>query len=180
MADSEFTFLGDALWLDFVNTGRSGPADDGDVLPDAASYRRWAAARRLRHDGSAATFADIRAFRDKLTTLAQALQAGRRPGGTAIEAINAVLASAPGRQQLVRTAGAWQLGFAFPGAPRALVAVAQSAASTLSDPLVAVRTCAAGGCSLFFTDSTPTASRRFCRSSCGRSRFVERRRGLLR
>ena len=46
MADPEFILLGDALWLDFVNTARGrGPVTDR--LPDAAAYHRWTKATRI-------------------------------------------------------------------------------------------------------------------------------------
>ena len=52
---------------------------------------------------------------------------------------------------------------------------------TLAEPLVYVRRCAGEGCSLFFTDDSPTQSRRWCNAAvCGREVRVERRRGLLR
>ena len=58
---------------------------------------------------------------------------------------------------------------------------AQSAAATLASPLLYVRRCAGEGCSLFFTDDSPTQSRRWCSMAvCGREVRIERRRGLLR
>jgi predicted RNA-binding Zn ribbon-like protein len=62
-----------------------------------------------------------------------------------------------------------------------LEAIAQSAAANLADPLLFVRRCAGETCSLFFTDDSPTQSRRWCTPSvCGREVRIERRRGLLR
>ena len=42
MEHPEFTLLGDAVWLDFVNTARGRTADPPDLLPDAAAFARWA------------------------------------------------------------------------------------------------------------------------------------------
>ena len=39
MAESEFTLLGDALWLDFVNTARGRTAPPPDLLPDERCHR---------------------------------------------------------------------------------------------------------------------------------------------
>jgi predicted RNA-binding Zn ribbon-like protein len=62
-----------------------------------------------------------------------------------------------------------------------LEAIAQSAATSLADPLLFVRRCVGEGCSLFFTDDSPNQSRRWCNATvCGRETRVERRRGLLR
>ena len=34
MSESEFTLLGDAVWLDFVNTARGRVSSPPDLLPD--------------------------------------------------------------------------------------------------------------------------------------------------
>ncbi|HET8649811.1 MAG TPA: CGNR zinc finger domain-containing protein [Gemmatimonadales bacterium] len=180
MADPEFLFLGDALWLDFVNTRQRAPAEPIDRLPDAAAYRRWTAARRLRHDGSSSAFRDVLQLRTRLESLADALAAGRRPPSAVVEAINTILSSAPGHQCLTRVGGSWQVRFSFPTPPTAVVAIVQSAAATLADSQGQVRRCASERCGLFLLDDSLTQSRRFCRASCGGSRFVERRRGILR
>lgn len=180
MPDPEFLFLGDALWLDFINTRQREPAEPIDRLPDAAAYRRWTAARRLRHDGSPGSFPGILKLRTRLESLADALAAGQRPPSATIEAINDLLGGAPGHQRLTRVGGSWQLRFSFPAPPAALIAIAESAAATMADPQSQVRRCASDRCGLFLLDDSATQSRRFCRASCGGSRFVERRRGILR
>ena len=40
IADPEFTLLGDALWLDFVNTKLTAPGNH-DLMQDVAASPRW-------------------------------------------------------------------------------------------------------------------------------------------
>jgi len=181
MPDQEFTLLGDACWLDFVNTarGRADPAPD--LLPDPAAYHRWTKAEKLVSDVDRVPFADILAFRRQSAMLASALAGGRQPPAPAVAAINAVLTREAGRERLVRSGGAWRLCF-LPDQPgAALTVVARSAAATLGNPARAVRQCSGTPCSLFFLDTSPTQSRRWCSAAvCGGRGRIERRRGLLR
>jgi predicted RNA-binding Zn ribbon-like protein len=181
MVVTEFTLLGDALWLDFVNSARGRILSPPDLLPNATAYQRWARIQHLEMEPEADAFARARQFRAGLTTLAEALHAGLQPPGGVIEAINQQLARSPGIHQLTRESGEWRLRFAASRPLTALDAIAQSAARTLADPLVTVRRCASQTCSVFFTDGSPTRSRRWCDPSiCGRHTRVERRRGSLR
>jgi predicted RNA-binding Zn ribbon-like protein len=178
---SEFTLLGDAIWLDFVNTAQGRCPSPPDLLPDEAAVLRWAEAQRLYLDGDRPSLRDALDLRERLTALAEALDAGLQPPAGSISAINSHLAREQGCHQLIRTSGAWRLRFSALRRAPVLQAIAQSAADTLADPLLFVRRCAGQGCSLFFTDSSPNQSRRWCSASvCGREMRVERRRGLLR
>ena len=180
MASPEFTLLGDAVWLDFVNSSRGRAASPPDLLPDAEAYRRWSRVQRLDPDDGA-PFDLVRAFRQHLTALAEALNAGVQPPGGSIAAINAQLAQCAGSHQLTRINGSWRLRFAPARTLRSLEAIARSAAATLADPATVVRRCAGEACSLFFADATPTHSRRWCDTAvCGAGARVERRRGLAR
>lgn len=177
MTTSEFTLLGDAVWLDFVNSARGREPATPDLLPDADAYARWSLAQQL-DPGSDLPFAQVRAFRDQLTQLAEALHAGLQPPSAAITAINAHLARCAGSHQLTRVNGGWRLRFAPTRPLRALEAIARSAAATLADQAATVRRCAGATCSLFFTDPTPHGSRRWCDPAvCGANGRVERRRG---
>ncbi len=175
MPDEEFLLLGDALWLEFVNTLAALARPDG--LPDPAAYLRWTKAVRLDPPRDAAAFDDACRFRDQLLTLARALDGSRKPPSSAIEAINVRLAVLEGREQLVRVGGAWQVRFAPARPPSALEAIARSAAETLANPLAFVRLCANPECGLFVVDDSPHQDRRWCsRSRCGLGGRVERRR----
>jgi len=175
MADPEFILLGDALWLDFINTTTSQAGVD--ALPDPAAYRRWCKAVRAAPPDEPEAYPEAVALRSHLVELARAIDQDRRaPSGT-IAAINDLLQQVDGRQQLVRIGGAWQLRFA-PGRPAlALEAVAQSAAQTLADPRVQIRQCVGQNCRLFFSDDSLTQARRWCSGQrCGRTGKIERRR----
>ena len=181
MTEPEFTLLGDALWLDFINTARGrGPAPP-DLLTDEAALLRWSAAQSIDLNGGPPLLSVALQLRERLTALAEALHAGLQPPTASIAAINEQLAQEGGCHQLTRISGEWQLRFAPGRRPQILQAIAQSAAATLSDSLRFVRRCAGEGCSLFFSDDSPNQSRRWCNVAiCGREIKVERRRGLLR
>lgn len=180
MPDAEFTLLGDACWLDFVNTARGRSAEPPDVLPDPAAYHRWTRAQKLVSDVEEIAFANILAFRRQLSALADALSDGRQAPGSAVAAVNAMLARHAGHEQLVRTSGRWSVRLAPERPLLALEVVARSAAATLADATRTVRRCAAEPCSLLFLDSSTTQSRRWCSQVCGGRGRIERRRGLLR
>jgi predicted RNA-binding Zn ribbon-like protein len=181
MAHSEFTFLGDAVWLDFVNSARGREPDPPDLMPDAAAFERWACALHLGADGRETPFGAVRRFRDQLTELAEALHLGLQLPAAAIEAVNDVLSRTPGNHQLTRISGEWRLRFAPARMLTAVETIARSAAATLADPQVAVRRCVGQSCTLFFTDASPNRSRLWCSPAfCGRHARIERRRGLLR
>jgi predicted RNA-binding Zn ribbon-like protein len=180
MAHPEFTLLGDAVWLDFINSSRGRTFSPPDLLPDAEAYGRWSRALHLDPDDGA-SFTLVRAFREQLTAVAEALHAGIQPPGIAIAAINSQLARCAGSHQLTRIGGSWRLRFAPSRSLSAIEAIARSAAATLADPATMVRRCAGETCSLFFADDTQTQGRRWCDPMlCGQNGRVERRRGLLR
>jgi predicted RNA-binding Zn ribbon-like protein len=180
MPPSEFTLLGDAVWLDFVNSARGRDPLPPDLLSDPDAYARWSLAQQLE-PGPDVGFEAVRTFRHHLTRLAEALASGLHAPVGAVAAINGHLDQCTGRYQLTRVNGSWRLRFAPARSPRALEAIARSAAATLADHAAIVRRCAGETCSLFFTDATPTQSRRWCDPAiCGLAGRVERRRGLLR
>jgi predicted RNA-binding Zn ribbon-like protein len=177
----EFTLLGDALWLDFINTARGRSSNPPDLLPDDAAVLRWASSQQLDINGGAPPVVQLHGFRDRLSALAEALNAGLQPPAGSIAAINEHLAQGEGCHQLTRVSGEWRLRFTPERRPSMLEAIAQSAAASLSDTVRLVRRCAAPSCSLFFIDDSPNQSRRWCSAAvCGCQSQVERRRGLFR
>jgi predicted RNA-binding Zn ribbon-like protein len=180
MAHPEFTLLGDAVWLDFVNSAGGQPPSPSDRFPDAAAFARWADAQRLGPVNGAPPFPAVLQFRQQLTGLAEALDAGLQPPAGAVAAINSILAGSTGSHQLIRVGGEWRLRFAPSQSLGPLEAIARSAAATLADPGVAVRRCARQSCSLYFADSSPNRSRLWCAAACGANQRVERRRGARR
>ena len=176
MATPEFTLLGDAVWLDFVNSARGRDPSPPDLLPDADAYTRWSHAQEL-DPALDVTFDLVRRFREQLTEMAEALHVGVQPPGRVVATINTHLGRCTGSHQLTRVNGSWRLRFAPSRPLRALEAIARSAAVTLADRAAVVRRCAGETCTLFFTDQTSTGSRRWCDpDTCGRGAVVERRR----
>jgi predicted RNA-binding Zn ribbon-like protein len=181
MALDEFTLLGDALWLDFVNSARGRIPAPPDRFPDLAAFARWCGLHHLDFADEHPPLGEVLDLRARLTDLAEALHAGLQPPAGAIAALNRQLARSAGSHQLTRVAGEWRLRFAPTRPLAALEAIARSAAATLAETRTAVRRCAGETCSLFFTDDSPTESRRWCVAElCGRDARVERRRGLRR
>src|SRR3954471_22719716 len=142
MTEVEFTLLGDAIWLDFVNTARGRTTPPPDLLSDDAALLRWTLAQRLHPDGERPALAGALRLRERLTALAEALHGGLQPPAGSIAAINEQLARGDGCHQLTRVGGEWQLRFAPSQRPGILEAIAQSAASSLADPQRFVRRCA--------------------------------------
>jgi predicted RNA-binding Zn ribbon-like protein len=175
-AAQPFIILGDAIWIDFVNTARgTGPV--ADRLVDHAAYLQWTRLEKLPPDDPPVPFTDILEFRDRLTGLARAVSAGKQAPASAIHAINAILAQGSGYHQLTRVQGSWRTVFTPVRAATALDAVARSAALTLSDPEAVIRQCSGPQCTLYFIDSSPNHSRRWCSgATCGKQLRVERRR----
>jgi predicted RNA-binding Zn ribbon-like protein len=173
MPDPEFLLLGDALWLEFVNTARPGT----ETLPDAASFLRWTKAVQLDTSRNAESFPQVRKFRDQLVALAEALEGRRLPPASIMEGINSRIAGIEGREQLVRIGGAWRMRFAPGRSPNALEAIAHSAAVTLASPHASIRLCANRDCGLYLVDDSVSQSRRWCsRARCGHGTRIERRR----
>src|SRR5689334_18785902 len=112
MPPAAFILLGDALWLDFVNTARGRTSHCPDLLPDADAYAAWCALQRLEPGADSTPFAQVLEVRERLTTLADALHEGRQLPGQAIAVLNQQLARSGGTQQLTRVAGDWRLHFA--------------------------------------------------------------------
>jgi predicted RNA-binding Zn ribbon-like protein len=179
--EPEFTLLGDALWLDFINTAQGRGGSPADLLPDAAAFIRWTSAQSMDLNGGPPPLPLALQLRERLTALAEALDAGLQPPPASIIAINEQLALSGGCHQLTRVSGEWQLRFAPERRWGVLQAIAQSAAASLADSLRLIRRCAGEGCSLFFSDDSANQSRRWCsQATCGGQIRVERRRGLLR
>jgi len=179
MPDPEFILLGDALWLDFVNTAGGRGPDITDRLPDSAAYHRWTKAEKLISDTDTVPFSRVLALRTTLATLADGLSNGRQAPASAVELLNEFLAQTSGCFQLTRTQGKWQTRFSPARPASATDAIAQSAARTLVHPTKQVYQCPGKGCSLFFIDDSTTQVRKWCSvEACGDWKVVERRRSL--
>jgi predicted RNA-binding Zn ribbon-like protein len=181
MALEEFILLGDALWLDFVNSARGRIAASPDRLSDPDAWARWSSLQHLNGAGDPVPFAQVLELRARLTELAEAMHDGRVAPPGVIAMLNEHLGRTAGRQQLTRVGGEWRIRFAPVHAPAPLEAIARSAAATLADGRTVVRRCAGENCSLLYTDDSADGSRRWCDAAeCGRDARIERRRGLRR
>ena len=179
MPDPEFILLGDALWLDFVNTGEGRTPDAPDRLPDLAAYHRWAKAQKLASDADIIPFGKLIDLRTTLAVLADVLTSGRQAPASAVEMINEFLAQAAGYFQLIRTQGKWQVQFTPGHSTLASDAIVLSAARSLADTHKVIQRCARDTCSLFFIDDSASQSRTWCSmEACGARNRTERRRSL--
>lgn len=170
-----FVLLGDALWLDLLNTARGRQPEPVDRLGTEARWLAWCDAVRL--PGTRADFPAALVLRNHLTDVATALARGAPPPSSGIRALNTELSRIPGTEQLVRVAGRWQLPFLPQAAPGCIASIARSAAESLSLSHSQVRVCAGPTCSLFLLDRSPQLTRRWCSPlHCGRGMRVERRR----
>lgn len=177
MSDPEFILLGDAVWIDFINTARGRQPDSPDGLPDPAAYHRWTKAQKLASDATDIPWDELVAFRARLLSAAAALAEDRQPSSSAIHDINRLLARTKGHHQLTRVRGAWQLAFTPHRPPLALEAVARSAALTLADAAARVRQCRAAPCTLYFVDRSAGHTRTWCSAdTAAHPARVERRR----
>lgn len=79
MPDPEFILLGDAVWVDFINTARGRTADPPDGLPDPAAYHRWTKASKLPSDALAHPWDEILGFRALLLSVAEAVAEDHQP-----------------------------------------------------------------------------------------------------
>jgi len=176
MVEQEFVILGDAIWIDFVNTARgTGPVLDR--LRSMESWKRWIDLEKLPPDAGTMELSEILELRERLAALAQSLSRERQAPSTSIHAINGVLAHSTGYHQLTRVRGSWRSVFtpARPATP--IDAIARSASNTLADPAAIVRQCSGVACTLYFIDVSANHSRRWCSSAtCGKQLRVERRR----
>src|SRR5512133_865626 len=98
----EFILLGDALWLDFVNSARGRIAASPDRLSDPDAWLRWSSLQHLDIASDPVPFPKILELRDRLTELAEALHDGRAAPAGVIAVLNEHLGRTAGRQQLTR------------------------------------------------------------------------------
>ena len=174
-----FLFLGEAIWLDLVNTVPPPLLlfHRPDSLADLEAANAWLRAAGLPPLDPRLGGAALLLLRAELIRLGDALAGGGRPPTSAVTAINSLLRNHEGRQQLTRIGGAWRLRFVPTASPGALEAVALSAAQSLADPLALVRRCIEPSCRCLFIDATSGHTRSWCREECRVVAGLERRRG---
>ena len=195
-----FAFIGERLWLDFVN---SDTARSLDALRDFDTLMSWLEAaalfdgergqgmrRRAREQpsGAAAALVDARRVRAALRALAErgTLTGGSdQVRGEALNEINRVLGRSAGTRRVERRGDGTYVrtfvpvGDAFAGL---MIPIVESAADALIlGELPRVRRCADARCLRVFYDSTKNGRRRWCdMATCGNRAKAARHRQKLR
>jgi predicted RNA-binding Zn ribbon-like protein len=197
-ARATFTFVGERLWLDFVNSEHS--TRNGDALYDFESLVQWLEAASIldgeraggirrraiqQPAGAAASLIDARRVRASLRTLAERGVVSERIRMEALGEINRVLGRSAGTRRVdLRTDGSFTRSFvpvgdAFAGL---VIPVVESAADALiAGELARVRRCADARCVRVFYDTTKNGRRRWCdMSTCGNRAKAARHREKIR
>jgi predicted RNA-binding Zn ribbon-like protein len=182
-----FAFLGERLWLDFVNTDDARRGSRVDLLRDFDALVRWLEGaavldgergggirrRALQQPaGATAALADARRIRAALRSLAERGMHVVEVRLNAVNEINRVLGRSAGTRRLeARGDGTFQRSFvpvgdAFAGL---MIPVVESAADALVlGELARVRRCADARCPRVFFDETKNGRRRWCdMATCG-------------
>ena len=194
---SAFAFVGERLWLDFVNT--DGGAHGADTIADFDGLVAWletavaldaerAATMRRRAvqqpSGATAALVDARRVRAALRSLAERGAAAAQVRLDALAEINRVLGRSAGTRRLeMRLDGTFARSFvpvgdAFAGL---MIPIVESAADALIlAELARVRRCADPRCARVFFDNTKNAARRWCdMATCGNRAKAARHRARL-
>lgn len=195
-----FVFVGDRLWLDFVNTeADAGTSPAGDVLRSFDALVGWLQAadvldieraqgmrRRAREQpaGAAAALADARRVRAALRLLAEWGASAERVRAEALGEINRVLGRSAGMRRLERRPdGTYARSFVTVGDAFAglMIPIADSAADALIEgELARVRRCAGPRCDRVFYDRTRNGARRWCdMATCGNRAKAARHRAVV-
>jgi predicted RNA-binding Zn ribbon-like protein len=182
-----FVFVGERLWLDFINTDDVRRGTRVDVLRDFEQLIRWLEAtsildgeraggirRRAQQQpaGATASLADARRIRASLRALAERGAQAAEVRTNALGEINRVLGRSAGTRRVEpRADGSFvrsfvPVGDAFAGL---MIPVVESAADALvTGELIRVRRCADVRCLHVFFDNTKNGRRRWCdMSTCG-------------
>lgn len=184
-------FVGERLWLDFVNSDRAliGQSKSTDALDDFDTYIGWLGAarvldgeraiamlRRAHQQPTAATAAlhEARRLRNVLRALAEGggTLGEQRAEAAAVSEINRILGRSAGSRRVEpRSDGGFVRSFVTVGDVFAglLVPVIESAADALvHDETARVHRCAAPRCGRVFYDASRNGKRRWCEmATCG-------------
>jgi len=198
MSDAAFIFVGERLWLDFINTDDMRRGVRIDLLRDFDGLLLWLAAARVLDSerlalmrrrgqqqpaGASASLVDARRIRAALRALAERGLALERARLDAITEINRVLGRSAGTRRVESQADGRFMRTFVPGGDAfagLMIPVVESAADSLiGAELPRVRRCLDSRCTRLFLDTTRNARRRWCdMATCGNrakaARFRER------
>lgn len=185
-----FVFLGDRLWLDFVNTDDTRRTDTVrrvDALRDFDLFIDWlqaagvldgeraAGIRRRAFQqpaGAAAALVDARRVRTTLRALAERVVPPAKARSDALGEINRILGRSAGTRRVEQRAdGTYARTFVTVGdafAGLMLPIVDSAADSLIAGELARVRRCSDPRCPHVFIDTTKNGRRRWCdMATCG-------------
>lgn len=161
--------------LEFLNTRELESGQPVDHLCGPADASGWFAEHGVVHAGHARAWSDVdlarvRAVRDALREVVDAVVEERRPASTAVDLVNRALSAGTGpRLELEGTTV--RIGHRHGASP------VDDALAALAAPIVAelrsgrperLRTCASETCRWAFYDTSPTGRRRWCdMKTCG-------------
>lgn len=197
-----FIFLGERLWLDFVNTDDVRRGMRVDLLRDFDAFVRWLEAAelldaeraggirrraQLQLAGASAVLAEARRIRATLRVLAErgSSSHAQEAQRAAVAEINRVLGRSVGTRRLEeRSDGSIVRAFVPGGDAFAalMIPVVESAADSLvTGELPRVRRCGDGTCPRVFLDTTRNGRRRWCQmGTCGNRAKAARHRARVR
>ena len=198
--DTPFTFIGERLWLDFVNTDDVRRGVRFDALREFETFVQWLEAanvvdperaaglrRRAQQQpsGAAAALVDARRVRAALRALAERGNTTEKTRADTLNEINRVLGRSAGTRRVEpKDDGTFARSFvpvgdAFAGL---MIPVVESAADALViGELTRIRRCADSRCPRVFYDGTKNGRRRWCdMSTCGNRAKAARHRTRLR
>jgi predicted RNA-binding Zn ribbon-like protein len=196
----QFIFLGDRLWLDFVNTDDVRRGMRVDLLRDFDAFVRWLEAAslldaeraggirrraQLQLAGASAVLAEARRIRATLRALAERGGHSMDVKRSAVAEINRVLGRSVGTRRLEeRPDGTFMRAFVPGGDAFAalMIPVVESAADSLvTGELSRVRRCGDPTCPRVFLDATRNGRRRWCEmGTCGNRAKAARHRARVR
>jgi predicted RNA-binding Zn ribbon-like protein len=183
--DGEFSFVGNLLCVDFVNTEVVSQGEPLDRLGGIDDLLRWARGAQLVDDGAlrglptgwrtgrdaVRLLHDAKVLRALLRAALEALSTGRPLPVEVLPAINLALAAGASTLRLERRAGAYAtVREVLDPSPAALLApIAESAAWLLEHgDRALLRRCENPACVRFFYDTTKNRRRRWCSmDACG-------------
>ena len=199
-SDTPFTFIGERLWLDFVNTDDVRRGVRFDALREFETFVLWLEAanvvdperagglrRRAQQQpsGAAAALVDARRVRASLRALAERGHTTEKTRVDTLSEINRVLGRSAGTRRLEpKDDGTFARSFvpvgdAFAGL---MIPVVESAADALViGELARIRRCADSRCPRVFYDGTKNGRRRWCdMATCGNRAKAARHRTRMR
>ena len=175
----KFYFVGNLLWLDFVNTQIVADGQRVDLLSNSEDFTDWLTRAGVLAESGARSFPaiatealkEVHAFRAALRQMAEAIAGGNTVADDAIAEINVCLTRRKTRLTLEKT----ETGYAkvsrslWENGLDALAPISESAADLLaSGDLTLLRKCENPQCVLYFYDTTKNHARRWCSmSGCG-------------